>query len=48
MNAVLDRQGSGSDEIKGSSGAAETLGVLAERVWEGKLGASVLIIKAGV
>ncbi|KAL6151190.1 hypothetical protein ACJQWK_10927 [Exserohilum turcicum] len=47
MNGVLDRPDS-SDEIKGSSSAADTLGVLAERVWQGKLGASVLIVKAGV
>jgi hypothetical protein len=47
MNAALDGSGN-TDEIRSSSGAAQTLGVLAERVWEGKLGASVLIVKAGV
>lgn len=47
MNAVLDRSAN-TDEIRSSSGAAETLGVLAEKVWEAKLRASVLIVKAGV
>jgi hypothetical protein len=37
-----------NDEIRNCSSAAGTLGVLAERVWEGKLGASVLVVKAGV
>lgn len=39
-----------SDEIRSvsSSSAAGTLGVLAEKVWEGKMGASVLVVKAGV
>ncbi|KNG47274.1 K(+)/H(+) antiporter 1 [Stemphylium lycopersici] len=46
-NAVFDREGN-ADEIRSSSSAAETLGVLAERVWEGKLGASVLVVKAGL
>ena len=46
-NAVLDREGN-ADEIRSCSSAAETLGVLAERVWEGKLGASVLVVKAGL
>lgn len=36
-----------ADEIRSSSSAASTLGVLAERVWQGKLGASVLVVKAG-
>ncbi|USP82382.1 uncharacterized protein yc1106_09656 [Curvularia clavata] len=47
MNAVLDRSVN-SDEIRSSSSAAETLGVLAEKVWAAKLRASVLVIKAGV
>ncbi|KAF1913674.1 Sodium/hydrogen exchanger family-domain-containing protein [Ampelomyces quisqualis] len=34
------------DEIRSSNGAAGTLGVLAEKVWEGKVGASVLVVKA--
>jgi hypothetical protein len=34
------------DEIRGSNSAAGTLGVLAEKVWEGKVGASVLVVKA--
>jgi hypothetical protein len=35
------------DEIRSSSStASSTLGVLAEKVWEGKLGASVLVVKA--
>jgi hypothetical protein len=36
-----------SDEIRSHSSAAGTLGVLAEKVWEGKMGASVLVVKAG-
>lgn len=36
-----------ADAIRSSSGAAGTLGVLAEEVWEGKLRASVLVVKAG-
>ncbi|CAA9965549.1 K antiporter 1 [Pyrenophora teres f. maculata] len=59
-NAVLEREdvgtgnqggtGGGADEIRSSSStsAATTLGVLAERVWEGRLGASVLVVKAGL
>ncbi|KAL7779230.1 hypothetical protein CFE70_008733 [Pyrenophora teres f. teres 0-1] len=59
-NAVLEREdvgtgnqggtGGGADEIRSSSStsAAATLGVLAERVWEGRLGASVLVVKAGL
>ncbi|KAF2709542.1 K(+)/H(+) antiporter-like protein 1 [Pleomassaria siparia CBS 279.74] len=35
------------DDIRPASSAAGTLGVLAERVWEGKMGASVLVVKAG-
>jgi hypothetical protein len=46
-NGVLERENV-ADEIRSCSGAAATLGVLAERVWEGKLGASVLVVKAGV
>jgi len=37
-----------SDEIKSSSSTANTLGVLTEKVWESKLGASVLVVKAAV
>lgn len=51
-NAVLDREdaANNADEIQSSSSssAAATLGVLAERVWEGRLGASVLVVKAGL
>jgi hypothetical protein len=36
-----------TDEIRSLSSAAGTLGVLAEKIWEGKLGASVLVVKAG-
>jgi hypothetical protein len=35
-----------TDEIRSSSSAASALGVLAEKVWEGKLGASVLVVKS--
>jgi len=35
------------DEIRSASSASSTLGVLAEKVWESKLGASVLVIRAG-
>jgi hypothetical protein len=35
-----------ADEIRSSSSAAGTLGMLAEKVWESKLGASVLVVKA--
>lgn len=47
-NAALMREDP-SDEIKilSSNSAAATLGALAERIWEGKLGASVLVLKAG-
>jgi hypothetical protein len=44
-NEMLVR-GEGVDEIRREDGAAGTLGVLAERVWEGKVGASVLVVKA--
>ena len=46
-NSVLERENT-VDEIRSSSSAAGTLGVLAEKVWEGKLGASVLVVKAGL
>lgn len=36
-----------ADEIRSVSTASSTLGLLAEKVWEGKLGASVLVVKAG-
>jgi hypothetical protein len=39
-------KGEEGDEIRREEGAAGTLGVLAERVWEGKVGASVLVVKA--
>lgn len=35
------------DEIRSASSASSTLGLLAEKVWESKLGASVLVVKAG-
>ncbi|KAF2654536.1 hypothetical protein K491DRAFT_693709 [Lophiostoma macrostomum CBS 122681] len=41
----LDKQG--VDEIRGERSAATTLGLLAERIWEAKLGASILVVKAG-
>ena len=37
-----------ADEIRSSSSASNTLGVLAEKIWEAKVGASVLVVKAGV
>lgn len=43
-NGVLGRDN--GDEIRSSGSASGTLGVLAEEVWEGKLGASVLVVKA--
>lgn len=36
-----------TDEIRNSGGASSTLGLLAEKLWESKLGASVLVVKAG-
>lgn len=36
-----------ADEIRSASTAASSLGLLAEKVWEGKLGASVLVVQAG-
>ncbi|KAF1937158.1 K(+)/H(+) antiporter-like protein 1 [Clathrospora elynae] len=45
-NSVLSEDD--ADEIRGSSSASGTLGVLAEKVWEGKLGASVLVVKAAL
>ncbi|KAF3040235.1 K(+)/H(+) antiporter [Didymella heteroderae] len=36
-----------ADEIRSASSASTTLGLLAEKVWESKLGASVLVVKAG-
>jgi hypothetical protein len=45
-NRELMSGGEGVDEIRREDGAAGTLGVLAERVWEGKVGASVLVVKA--
>ncbi|KAF2131943.1 K(+)/H(+) antiporter-like protein 1 [Dothidotthia symphoricarpi CBS 119687] len=45
-NAALDVHD--AEEIRSSHSAASTLGFLAEKVWEGKLSASVLVIKAGV
>jgi hypothetical protein len=44
-NGILGREDA-SDEIRSSSSASSTLGVLAEKVWEGKVGASVLVVKA--
>jgi hypothetical protein len=47
-NESLRRSEDGSgDEIRREDGGQGTLGVLAERVWEGKVGASVLVVKAG-
>ncbi|KAI4653637.1 hypothetical protein J4E93_001404 [Alternaria ventricosa] len=46
-NSALEKE-STTDEIRSSSSAAATLGVLAEKVWEGRLGASVLVVKAGL
>jgi hypothetical protein len=43
-NGMLGR--SDADEIRSSTDAAGTLGMLAEKVWEGKVGASVLVVKA--
>ncbi|KAF2476453.1 K(+)/H(+) antiporter 1 [Lindgomyces ingoldianus] len=43
----LQTAGASSDEIGSTSSAATTLGLLAEKVWEAKLGASVLVVKAG-
>jgi hypothetical protein len=43
-NGVLGKDE--GDEIRGATSASGTLGVLAEKVWEGKLGASVLVVKA--
>jgi hypothetical protein len=40
-------QTDGDDKISSSTSAATTLGLLAEKVWEAKLGASVLVVKAG-
>jgi hypothetical protein len=37
----------GADEIRASVEAASSLGVLAERVWAAKVGASVLVVQAG-
>ncbi|KAF1974389.1 K(+)/H(+) antiporter-like protein 1 [Bimuria novae-zelandiae CBS 107.79] len=46
-NGVLSE--GGADEIKAvsPSSAASTLGVLAEKVWDSKSGASILVVKAG-
>jgi len=44
-NSVLSAD-DGEDEIASVSSASSTLGLLAEKVWEGKLGASVLVVKA--
>lgn len=35
-----------ADEIRSASSASSTLGVLAEKVWDGKLGTSVLVVKS--
>lgn len=37
-----------ADDISNMSSASSTLGLLAEKVWEGKLGASVLVVKAAI
>ncbi|ORY19814.1 K(+)/H(+) antiporter 1 [Clohesyomyces aquaticus] len=39
--------GDTGDEIRSSSSASTTLGLLAEKMWEAKLGASLLVVKAG-
>jgi hypothetical protein len=47
-NESLRRSEDGSgDEIRREDGGQGTLGVLAERVWDGNVGASVLVVKAG-
>jgi len=43
-NDVLGRDD--GDEIRSANSADSTLGMLAEKVWEGKLGASVLVVQA--
>lgn len=45
-NDTLGREDDG-DEIKSVNNASGTLGILAERVWEGKVGASILVVQAG-
>jgi hypothetical protein len=42
-NVALGRDD--GDEIRNAASAAGTLGVLAEKVWEGKVGASVLVVR---
>lgn len=44
---VKGLQTGGADEIRSSNSAGGTLGILSEKVWEAKLGASVLVVKAG-
>lgn len=44
-NSVL-RADEDKDDVTSASSASSTLGLLAEKVWEGKLGASVLVVKA--
>jgi hypothetical protein len=47
-NGVLGGGGAqGADEIRAAVEAASSLGVLAERVWAAKVGASVLVVQAG-
>lgn len=47
-NAAFAEGNAGADEIRGgASSAAATLGVVAERVWDSKSGASVLVVAAG-
>jgi hypothetical protein len=43
-NDVLGRDD--GDEIKNANSASSTVGMLAEKVWEGKVGASVLVVQA--
>lgn len=40
--------GGSADEIRSATSAAASLGVLAEKVWESKSGASLLVVKAGI
>lgn len=48
MKGLRKKRTHREDDTAAESSAANTLGVLAERMWEGKFGASVIVVKAGV
>lgn len=44
---VVNAKAADADEIRSATSVSSSLGVLSEKIWESKFGASVLVVKAG-